>query len=147
MREEHAVDCERCRDAQVRLAQVRQSLSTALDAIQRCAEGSPSSCPHCGHCLHCQDPADVPCRHAAAGTAGPPAEDGAVPQTTSRALTPREQEVLVLLAGGMSNRHIARQLGIAEKTVKNHLGAIFAKLGVHARTQAALYAIKAGMHP
>jgi DNA-binding NarL/FixJ family response regulator len=53
--------------------------------------------------------------------------------------------VLLLLADGLSNRRIARQLGIAEKTVKNHLAAIFAKLGVHARTEAAVYAIKAGM--
>jgi len=42
----------------------------------------------------------------------------------------------------MTNRHIARQLGIAEKTVKNHMQAIFTRLAVSGRTQAALYAVR-----
>ena len=62
---------------------------------------------------------------------------------TLAALTPREREVLRLVACGLSNRQIARTLGIAEKTVKNHLYAIFAKLGVSDRTQAALFAVSA----
>jgi len=49
------------------------------------------------------------------------------------------------VVGGLSNRRIARQLGIAEKTVKNHLAAIFMKLRVSDRTQAALYAVRVGM--
>lgn len=57
------------------------------------------------------------------------------------ALTPREREVLQLVAQGLPNRLIARTLGIAEKTVKNHLYAIFAKLDVSDRTQAALFAV------
>jgi DNA-binding CsgD family transcriptional regulator len=63
----------------------------------------------------------------------------------SNLLTRREREVLLLVVGGLSNRRIARQLGIAEKTVKNHLAAIFAKLRVSDRTQAALYAVRVGM--
>lgn len=57
-------------------------------------------------------------------------------------LTPREVEVLELVARGESNRGIAQKLFISEKTVKNHLYRIFQKLGVVDRTQAALYAVK-----
>jgi DNA-binding NarL/FixJ family response regulator len=59
-------------------------------------------------------------------------------------LTPREGEVLRLIARGMSNNEIGAWLGLTEKTVKNHAGRIFSKLNVKARTQAAVYAIKAG---
>jgi len=57
-------------------------------------------------------------------------------------LTGREREVLSELTQGRSNREIARQLGMAEKTVKTHVSAILAKLGVQDRTQAALYAVR-----
>jgi NarL family two-component system response regulator LiaR len=60
-------------------------------------------------------------------------------------LTPREQEVLELIAAGLSNKLIARRLGIAEKTVKTHVGHVLAKLGVSDRTQAALYAVRTGL--
>ncbi|MFI6028899.1 response regulator [Amycolatopsis magusensis] len=55
-------------------------------------------------------------------------------------LTPREREVLSLLGSGLSNRDIARRLGLAERTVKVHVGNVLAKLGVTSRTQAALRA-------
>jgi DNA-binding NarL/FixJ family response regulator len=58
------------------------------------------------------------------------------------ALTEREREVLALLADGRSNREIARILTISEKTVKTHVSAILAKLGVADRTQAALLAVR-----
>lgn len=61
------------------------------------------------------------------------------------ALTPRELEVLRLVARGLSNRLVARELGLAEKTVKAHMGAVLAKLGVADRTQAALYAVRNGL--
>ncbi|GBF32580.1 two component transcriptional regulator [Desulfocucumis palustris] len=69
------------------------------------------------------------------------------PKTGSRnisdeLLTPREKEVLRLVAQGESNRSIAKSLFISEKTVKNHLYRIFQKLEVEDRTQAALYAVK-----
>ena len=60
-------------------------------------------------------------------------------------LTPREREVLAAIARGRANREIARQLGLAEKTVKTHVSAILTKLGLQDRTQAALYAVRTGM--
>ena len=55
-------------------------------------------------------------------------------------LTPREDEVLALLAEGLPNKLIARRLDISEKTVKAHLTSIFQRIGVTDRTQAALWA-------
>jgi DNA-binding NarL/FixJ family response regulator len=55
-------------------------------------------------------------------------------------LTPREREVLALLADGLPNKLIARRLDISEKTVKAHLTNIFQRIGVSDRTQAALWA-------
>ena len=62
-------------------------------------------------------------------------------------LTPREREVLVLLGRGFPNKLIARELGVAEKTVKTHVGHVLAKLGVTDRTQAAVVAVRAGLVP
>ena len=55
--------------------------------------------------------------------------------------------MLVLLAQGCSNKDIARHLTIGEQTVKTHIGHILNKLGVSSRTQAALYAVRAGLVP
>lgn len=60
-------------------------------------------------------------------------------------LTPRERDVLVLIAKGRSNKVIARELGVAEKTVKTHVSHIFSKLDLTDRTQAALYAVRHGL--
>ncbi len=57
-------------------------------------------------------------------------------------LTAREIEVLELIAEGMINKEIAKELYISEKTVKNHVSNIFKKLNVSDRTQAAIYAFK-----
>jgi DNA-binding NarL/FixJ family response regulator len=67
------------------------------------------------------------------------------PLSGPTALTDRETEVLRLLARGQANKQIARELHIAEKTVKTHVSSILAKLGVQSRTQAALYAVRAGL--
>jgi DNA-binding NarL/FixJ family response regulator len=60
-------------------------------------------------------------------------------------LTPRELEVLTLIAEGLCNKDIARELSISEKTVKNHINNIFSKLHLYDRTQAMLYAIRKGL--
>ncbi len=60
-------------------------------------------------------------------------------------LTPREQEVLSLVAAGLANKQIARRLGISDRTVKAHLTSVFARLGVEDRTQAALWAQRHGL--
>ncbi|GAC1622134.1 MAG: response regulator transcription factor [Ktedonobacteraceae bacterium] len=58
------------------------------------------------------------------------------------ALTERETDVLQLLAQGASNKEIARDLSLGEKTVKTHISSILSKLGVQSRTQAALLAVR-----
>ncbi|MEV7357733.1 MULTISPECIES: response regulator transcription factor [unclassified Kitasatospora] len=62
----------------------------------------------------------------------------AQPVTTGPALTVREQEVLALIGEGLTNRQIGERLYLAEKTVKNHVSRLLAKLGVERRVQAAL---------
>lgn len=63
-------------------------------------------------------------------------------KNNENSLTSREVEVLELIAEGMINKEIAKQLYISEKTVKNHVSNIFKKLNVSDRTQAAIYAFK-----
>jgi len=60
-------------------------------------------------------------------------------------LSPREVEVLQLVAEGKSNKEIAADLGLSDGTVRIHLSHIFEKLGVHDRTQAALQAVQRGI--
>jgi NarL family two-component system response regulator LiaR len=59
-------------------------------------------------------------------------------------LTPREIEVLQLIAEGLSNKELAQDLSISEKTVKTHVSSILGKLQLEDRTQAAIYAYKHG---
>lgn len=60
-------------------------------------------------------------------------------------LTPREREILCLLAEGQSNKLIARNLGISDGTVKLHVKAILRKLGIHSRVEAAVIAVEQGL--
>ncbi|MGQ9583916.1 MAG: response regulator [Anaerolineae bacterium] len=59
-------------------------------------------------------------------------------------LSDREMEILQCIARGLSNKEVARELGISQQTVKNHMTAILRKLAVNDRTQAALYALRRG---
>jgi DNA-binding NarL/FixJ family response regulator len=76
---------------------------------------------------------------------GPAIRRGDAAGDPGTTLTPREHEVLELIAAGRSNKRIALELGIAEKTVKTHVGHLMAKLGVSDRTQAALLAVRRGL--
>ena len=67
------------------------------------------------------------------------------PAAGADALTPREREVLALVAIGLPNKTIARRLTISEKTVKAHLSRVFTVLGVNDRTSAALWAQRYGV--
>jgi two-component system, NarL family, nitrate/nitrite response regulator NarL len=60
-------------------------------------------------------------------------------------LTPREHDVLVLVADGLRNRDVAERLGITEHTVKFHLAAIFGKLGASSRTGAVRRGFQLGL--
>jgi two-component system response regulator DevR len=65
--------------------------------------------------------------------------DGNATDNRLAALTEREREVLDLIAGGLTNRQIGEQLFLAEKTVKNYVSSLLAKLGMERRTQAAVF--------
>jgi DNA-binding NarL/FixJ family response regulator len=104
-----------------------------------------------GYLLKTAAPAEVvrAVREAAAGgtlldPAIPRRLVGEVPAPADDGLTPREREVLEALARGLSNKRIAFELEIAERTVKAHVGHILAKLGVPDRTAAALWAQRHG---
>ena len=67
------------------------------------------------------------------------------PDLADIALTPRESDVLELLAAGLSNKRAARELGVTESTVKFHLQAIYSKLGVGNRAAAVSRGIQLGL--
>jgi DNA-binding NarL/FixJ family response regulator len=69
------------------------------------------------------------------------------PARTTMALTPREREILVLVAQGRSNREIARILLISERTARTRVSNVLTKLGLASRTQAAPWAVREGLVP
>jgi len=73
------------------------------------------------------------------------AKEAEIPKSRRADLTDREVQILRLLAQGATNQEIADELGISEKTVRNRLSEIFAKLHLNNRTQAALFAIREGL--
>jgi DNA-binding NarL/FixJ family response regulator len=84
----------------------------------------------------------LPARLAAELLAGRAALEPLALPTEGEPLTPREREVLDLLAEGLANKAIARRLNISEHTVKFHIGAIYDKLDVSSRTEA----VRQGAH-
>jgi DNA-binding NarL/FixJ family response regulator len=61
-------------------------------------------------------------------------------------LTPREEQVVALVADGLSNREVAGELGLSEHTIKKYLLRIFDKLGISTRVELVLYAVSHGEH-
>lgn len=76
-----------------------------------------------------------------------PSIDLGTPTASDDGLTPRELEVLALVAAGLSNRQLARELVISDRTVARHLSNIFTKIDVVSRTEAAAYAFRHGLAP
>ncbi|THF63243.1 response regulator [Pseudothauera rhizosphaerae] len=84
------------------------------------------------------------------GLRGAPAERPAAPSLRGEGperLTPREREILGFIARGASNKEIARELDLAESTVKIHVQNTLRKLGLASRVQAAVYAVEHGIAP
>jgi DNA-binding NarL/FixJ family response regulator len=93
-------------------------------------------------------------RAGSAGSAGPagavaggPASGRGSARASLASLTAREREVLGGVARGLSNKAIADELGMAERTARTHVSNILAKLGLTSRTQAALFAVQHGIAP
>lgn len=72
-------------------------------------------------------------------------QSGLTPETELEDLTPRELEVLQLLAEGLSNRGIAHRLAVSDHTVKFHVNSILTKLNAQSRTEAAVLAARSGL--
>jgi DNA-binding NarL/FixJ family response regulator len=100
-------------------------LNELLDAIRTTSQGESVLPPSV---------ASVVVRHLSGRKEGAGKED----------LTPREMDVLCLVAQGLTNHHIARQLGLSVRTVEAHLTNVYAKLNVGSRTEAALLAQRKG---
>jgi DNA-binding CsgD family transcriptional regulator len=67
------------------------------------------------------------------------------PRARHNGLTAREQEVLKLVAAGLTNREVAGTLGVSGRTVDAHLRSVYAKLGVKSRSAATRYAVQNGL--
>jgi DNA-binding CsgD family transcriptional regulator len=91
------------------------------------------------------DPVAAPPLRVVAQVDRPPQDTGSADRPPLFTLTAREQEVLSLVAEGMTNTQLAQTLFISERTANRHISNIFTKLGVHNRTQAARVAVDGGL--
>lgn len=72
-------------------------------------------------------------------------KDGGIGRRDPSELSPRESDIVRLIAAGLSNREISTRLSLSDKTIKNHISHIFAKLNLTARTQVVIYAMRKGL--
>jgi len=103
-----------------------------LESIQRAARGESVMSPQIAHKL-------------ADSLRAPPKEQVVVADANSGKLSPREREIIVMLAHGSSNKEIARVLNLSESTIKIHVQGILRKLNIAKRVQAAVYAVEHGL--
>ena len=103
-----------------------------LESIRRAAGGESVMSPQIAHKL-------------ADSLRAPPKESTAVADVNPDKLSPREREIIVMLARGSSNKEIARVLNLSESTIKIHVQGILRKLNIAKRVQAAVYAVEHGL--
>lgn len=103
-----------------------------LESIRRAAHGESVMSPQMAHKL-------------ADSLRAPPKESAAVADVNPGKLSPREREIIVMLAHGASNKEIARVLNLSESTIKIHVQGILRKLNIAKRVQAAVYAVAHGL--
>ena len=118
-------------------ARLRPALSAAGFDIVAESEQEPDDRPAGIDAVILAEPADV------RRSPGLPVDAGRTPLVEP--LTPREREVLALVAEGLANKAIAHALGISDQTVKFHVAAIIAKLGATNRTDAVRRAVRRGL--
>ncbi|HEU0233817.1 MAG TPA: response regulator transcription factor [Gallionella sp.] len=103
-----------------------------LESIQRAARGESVMSPQIAHKL-------------ADSLRATPKDNVAVAGVNPDKLSPREREIIVMLARGDSNKEIARVLNLTESTIKTHIQGILRKLNIAKRVQAAVYAVEHGL--
>ncbi len=103
-----------------------------LESIRRAARGESVMSPQIAHKL-------------ADSLRAPPKENLAVADVNPGKLSPREREIIVMLARGASNKEIAAVLNLSESTIKIHVQGILRKLNIAKRVQAAVYAVEHGL--
>ncbi|WP_435626316.1 response regulator [Candidatus Ferrigenium straubiae] len=103
-----------------------------LEYIRRAAQGESVMSPQIAHKL-------------ADSLRAPPKENAAAADVSPSKLSPREREIIVMLAHGASNKEIARVLNLSESTIKIHVQGILRKLNIAKRVQAAVYAVAHGL--
>ncbi|MGH3013111.1 MAG: helix-turn-helix transcriptional regulator, partial [Gaiellaceae bacterium] len=136
---EDAVDGFERSGAPYETAQARIELATSLVALGRAEEAEDEAATALGSLLELGAEGEAARANALLSAS---TDDGSSPLAE---LTPREREVLSLLAGGLTNRQIAERLVVSEHTVHRHVTNILRKLRLPSRTAAAAHAVRAGL--